>query len=103
MNTTTSQPTPASDDPESRLPEPSVSTTQPIGNKSSPRQPNDRDESPDSQASAPRDDMKQAASDVASGQVDTDRHEQPSKNPKNATPATPSPKPSQILPDGTRK
>ncbi len=88
---------------DTKLPEPSISTTQPIGNKTSPRQPNDRDESPDSQASAPRDDMQQAARDVASGQVDTDRHEQPGKNPKNTAPSTPSPKSTQILPDGTRK
>ena len=103
MNTKTSQPTPASDDPQSRLPEPSISTTQPVGDKTSPRQPNDRDESPDSQASAPREDMKQAAADVASGQVNTDRYGQPEKNPKNSAPATPSPKSTQILPDGTRK
>ena len=103
MNTNTSQPTPASDDPESRLPEPSISTTQPVGDQTSPRQPNDRDESPDSQASAPRDDMKQAAADVASGQVNTDLRDQPARNPKNSTPATPSPKSGQVLPDGTRK
>ena len=88
---------------DTKLPEPSISTTQPVGNKTSPRQPNDRDESPDSQASAPREDMQQAAADLASGQVDTDLHGQPGHNPKNSTPATPSPKSSQVLPDGTRK
>ena len=81
-----------------------ITTIQPVGKSSSPRQPNDRDESPDSQASGgARGDMQQAAADVASGQVDTDLRSQPGKNPKNNAPATPSPKDTQILPDGRRK
>ena len=88
---------------DTKLPEASISTTQPIGNKSAPRQPNEHDESPDSQASAPREDMKQAAKDVANGQVSTDLHDQPGHNPKNTAPSTPSSKPTQVLPDGTRK
>ena len=103
MNTKSPRPTPATSQPDTGLPEPSISTTQPVGDKTSPRQPNDRDESPDSQASGPRDDMKQAAKDVASGQVNTDLRDQPARNPKNTAPATPSPRSTQVLPDGTRK
>lgn len=88
---------------ESRLREPAITTTQPVGKSSSPRQPNDRDESPDSQASGPRDDMRQAAADLASGQVNTDLRDQPGKNPKNNAPGTPSPKSTQKLPDGREK
>lgn len=91
-------------DPEEIRPrEIKVTTTAPVGESSSPRQPNDRDESPDSQASPPRADMQQAAADLASGQVNTDLRDQPAKNPKNTTPATPSPKSTQKLPDGRLK
>ena len=88
---------------DTKLPEPSISTTQPAGDKTALRQPNERDVSPDTQAIAPREKMKQAAKDVANGQVSTDRYEQPGRNPKNTAPATPSTKPTQVLPDGTRK
>lgn len=80
-----------------------ITTTQPIGQSSSPRQPNDRDESPDSQSSPPRADMQQAAADLASGQQNTDLRDQPAKNPKNNAPATASPKSTQKLPDGREK
>ncbi len=103
MDSKSSHPTPATSKPDTALPESSISTTQPIGQKTTPRQPNERDESPDSQASGPRDDMKQAASDLASGQVNTDLRDQPAKNPKNTAPSTASPKSTTVLPDGTRK
>lgn len=91
-------------DPEqTRLREIKITTTEPIGKSSSPRQPNDRDESPDSQASGPRPEIQQAAADVANGQVNTDLRDQPGKNPKNNAPATPSPKSTQKLPDGREK
>jgi len=80
-----------------------ITTTEPVGKSSSPRQPNDHDESPDSQASGPRAEIQQAAADIASGQQNTDRYPQPEKNPKNNTPSTPSPKDKQILPDGRQK
>jgi hypothetical protein len=86
-----------------KLPEATIVTTQPIGKSSAPRQPNEHDASPDSQASPPRADMQQAAADVASGQVDTDLRNQPAKNPANNAPATPSPKSSTKLPDGSKK
>ena len=91
------------DPEETRLRETKVTTTEPVGKSSSPRQPNERDESPDSQASAPRADMQQAAADLASGQVNTDLRDQPAKNPKNTAPTTPSPKSTQKLPDGREK
>ena len=81
-----------------------VTTTEPIGKSSSPRQPNERDESPDGQAiGGPRQNIQQAAADVASGQQDTDRWQQPGKNPLNRAPATESRHSSQKLPDGRSK
>ncbi|MBC7573076.1 MAG: hypothetical protein H7244_01940 [Herminiimonas sp.] len=91
------------DSKHTRLPDATIVTTQPIGKSSTPRQPNEHDMSPDSQASAPRADMQQAAADVASGQVDTDLRSQPTKNPENNRPATPAPKSTTTLPDGSRK
>lgn len=83
--------------------ETTITTAEPVGKSSSPRQPNEHDASPDSQASAPRADMQQAAIDVASGQVNTDLYGQPARNPKNNAPSSPSPKSRHTLPDGREK
>jgi hypothetical protein len=87
-----------------KMPEPTIDTTLPADQSRAHRLPSDRDESPDELLSGtPREDMQQAARDIASGQVDTDRYGQPARNPNNRIPATPSPKNTQPLPDGSNR